>query len=246
MADKAEYIRRIQSAEVQIEAHFADATVRDAHQRAERALANYAIWTGELQNRPELAALNAAADELDSGLHNLAAGQYREAYGNLRLNLELSMATVHFSIDEFALRRWLKGKDHIVWSDMLSEKTPEKHLFTSDFVGAFNDEMGDRWAQFKTLANTVHRELSTHVHGAAATQRASREPAFQQDKALDWFEKCENGHLAWQYIALARYSDLLRKKETKLPDEFIGMLEHLFQTIDSTADILRVLGKVDG
>lgn len=242
MADKEKYKRRLTESARVVDEHFGTNGVSAEHERADEALSRLQLWIGVLAGRPELPALNAAADELDSGLHNLACGLYREAYGNLRLNLELSMAAVNFSVDELALRQWLRDKSDIVWSALIRDVDKETYALNSAFVEAFNEDMGGRWSQFRTIANTLHRELSAHVHGAASTQRASRVLEFRRDTALDWFTKCQNGQLSWQYVMLARYSDLLRANRATLGNPFKDMLKALFTGTSEAHGILSDLG----
>lgn len=242
VADKEGYRSRLREAENVVEAHFASNGVPAEHGDGQRALDQAELWVGTLAGRPELPALNAAVDELDSGLHNLASGRYREAYGNLRLSLELFMAAIHFSVDELALRQWLHDKNDIIWSTLIKDVDKENHVLTTAFVSAFNDEMGGRWTQFRTIANTLHRELSVHVHGAASTRRSSRTLSFKRDVALDWLTKCQDAHLAWQYIAMARYTDLLIANKATLTSPFKDMLVRIFDTIEEAKDLLVVLG----
>ena len=241
MADKKKYKRRLTESAQVVEKHFDAEGVSAEHEQADEALSRLQLWIGVLAGRPELPALNAAADELDSGLHNLACGLYREAYGNLRLNLELSIAAVKFSVDELALRQWLRDKSDIVWSGLIKDVDKETYALNSAFVEAFNEDMGGRWSQFRAMANTLHRELSAHVHGAASTRRASRTLEFKRDIALDWFTKCQNGQFSWQYLMLARYSDLLRANRATLGSPFKDMLKAQFMRIGEANGILSDL-----
>jgi len=242
MGEMDAYEDRLKAASTIVEIHFSAKGMPREHEAAQKALSQVELWISVLKGRPELHAMNAAAVELDSGLHNLASGHYREAYGNLRLSIELSIAAVHFSVDELAMRQWLRDKSDIVWSNLIKEEDKERALFTVAFVSAFNDDMGGRWTQYRTLINRVHRELSTHVHGAASTSRASRELTFNVNLASNWFEKCADAHLSWQYLMLARYSDHLKALREVLPRDFCNMLADLFSTIGETAPIRKELG----
>jgi hypothetical protein len=242
LADNASYRARLRDAELVLEQHFGDPDVVERHSRAEQALMHSNLWAAVLNARPELVVLHAAMDELDSGFHNIASGLYREAYGNLRLSLELTMATVHFSVEELALRNWLRDKSDIVWSKLIRDDDKDKPFFSIDFVDAFNDDMGGRWNQFRKLANTLHRELSAHVHGAASRRRASRALVFNRDTALDWLDKCESAHLSWQYLMLARYSDHLKAMRPALSPAFLEMLATHFSDVSDAQPTLSDLG----
>lgn len=245
MANLETYRARLLQAQEVVKAHFGEVDgVAAEHDEGQRTVAQSELWVGVLSGRPELPALNASVDELDSGLYNLASGQYREAYGNLRLSLELGMAAIHFSVEELALRQWLRDKADIIWSNLVQDSDKDKSLFTTAFVTAFNDDMGGRWNQYRTIANSLHRELSTHVHGAASTRRSTRTLLFKREIALDWLTKCQNVHLSWQYIMLARYADHLRLNKATLSSPFKDMLRTLFASIEETNGLLAELGCV--
>jgi hypothetical protein len=243
MADKEAYRARLHQAEQVLDAHFnPEGGVPTEHDEAQKTVAHCDLWAGVLSGRPELPALNAAVDELDSGFHNLASGQYHEAYGSLRLSLELGIATIHFSVEEFALRQWLRDKKDIIWAQLIQENDKDKYLLTSDFVSAFNEDMGGRWNQYRVLAATLHRELSTHVHGAASKNRSSRTLTFKKSQAIDWLTKCQDAHLSWQYVMLARYSEHLLTRKATLSSAFKDMLRAMFGNIDEARAILTELG----
>lgn len=242
MSDEEAHLRRLKEAETVVAAHFDDEEVARRHSQAYRTVAGCELWVTYLQGRSELIALAAATDELDSGFYNLASGHYREAYGNLRLSLELRMAAVRFSVDELASRQWQNDRSDILWSFLVKDSDAEKPLFTTAFVAEFNDDMGGRWTQYRTIANRVHRELSTHVHGAASTKRTSRDLKFDRASALDWFDKCENADLAAQYLTLARYTDALSTMKSTLDQPFLEMLKRTFAGINECVATLQELG----
>jgi hypothetical protein len=69
MADKEAYRFRLHQAETVVEAHFsASDGVTAEHDEGQKTVAQCELWVGALSGRPELPALNAAVDELDSGL----------------------------------------------------------------------------------------------------------------------------------------------------------------------------------
>jgi hypothetical protein len=242
MSEKDVHAARLHQAGVVVDAHFGDGEVAGRHDQTRLTVEQCELWNDVLKGRLELAALNTAADELNNGFYNIATGQYREAYGNLRLWLELSMATVRFSVDEFALRQWLRDRSDIIWSELVKERDQDKPIFTTEFVSAFNEDMGGRWTQYRTIANKLHRELSTHVHGAASTRRASRALTFVRENALGWLQNCEDGHLAWQYLMLARYSEILKSQSTELTPAFKAMLSSKFAGVSEASGILEKLG----
>jgi hypothetical protein len=242
VADKETYKGRLRQADAVIEAHFGAHGVSAEHDEAARTITYAELWGGVLAGRAELPVLHASIDELESGFYNLAAGQYRDAYGNLRLSVELGMATVQFSVDELALRQWLGDKSDIIWSNLIKEQDKDKPLFTVAYVEAFNEDMAGRWTQYRTIANALHRELSTHVHGAASTRRSTRKLTFNREKALGWFGMCKDAHLAWQYLMLARYSDHLLSVKATLSPAFRDMLRSEFAMIDEAKATLNELG----
>ncbi|MGK0688509.1 hypothetical protein ACSFC0_24485 [Serratia marcescens] len=67
-------------------------------------LLDYDVLKLAISGRPEAAVLDSAVREYQFALFALVSGQYRHAFGGLRLFFELMLATVQFSAHEIDYR----------------------------------------------------------------------------------------------------------------------------------------------
>jgi hypothetical protein len=159
-----------------------------------------------ISERPEVVCLDLAIQEYQYGLFALIGGQYRHAFGSLRLSFELMLATVYFSAHEVKLRQWLNGSRDLTWQSLADE---ENGIFSADFVRAFSPIFLDLRRQYLGMAVAVYREASEFVHGNPTTHRDYfKDIQFVPDAILEWHERAEVVRLSSLYALLVRYSPL--------------------------------------
>ena len=163
-----------------------------------------------IANRPESAVLDSAVKEYQFALFALTSGQYRHAFGGLRLFFELMLATVQFSAHEIDYRMWAKDSKDINWSAL---KDPQGGVFSTNFIRAFNPEFADCAKQYLAIAEAVYRECSEFVHGNAGTHAIlPADIAFKKEAFFSWHEKAETMRLAIIFAFSARYLNYVTKE----------------------------------
>jgi hypothetical protein len=160
-----------------------------------------------IADRPEAVLLQLAIREYQFSLYAASFANYRYASMSLRLFLELSLATVHFSAYELRLRKWLNNTLDIVWSSLID---PDCGVFAKAFIMAFNPGMENLGKQYSTIAEKVYRECSEFVHGNLHTHSEVREPLeFDRSMLLAWTERADAVRLSIIFAFAGRYLRLL-------------------------------------
>lgn len=175
-------------------------------------LLDYDALKMAIAERPEAAVLDSAVKEYQFALYALVCGQYRHAFGGLRLFFELMLATVQFSAHEIDYRMWEKDSKDINWSSL---KDVQSGVFSTNFIRAFNPEFSDNAKQYLAIAETVYRECSEFVHGNAGTHAIlPSDIAFKKDAFFNWHEKATTMRLAIMFVFSARYLNYVTKEAT--------------------------------
>lgn len=177
-------------------------------------------------DRPEAAVLDSAVKEYQLALFALASGQYRSAFGGLRLFFELMLATVLFSAHEIDYRMWAKDLKDINWGAL---KDSQVGVFSSSFIRAFNPAFVDNAKQYLAIAEVVYRECSEFVHGNAGTHASlPSDIAFQEEAFLSWHAKAATMRLAIIFVFSARYLGYVTKEaEDRMEPIISDVLGHL-------------------
>ncbi|HAT3683890.1 TPA: hypothetical protein I8552_004782 [Serratia marcescens] len=173
-------------------------------------LLDYDVLKFAISGRPEAAVLDSAVREYQFALFALVSGQYRHAFGGLRLFFELMLATVQFSAHEIDYRLWAKDSKDINWSAL---KDPQTGVFSTNFIRAFNPGFSDYGKQYSAIAETVYRECSEFVHGNARTHvLLPADMNFQNDVFCSWHDKAKIIRLAIIFTFSARYLNYVSKE----------------------------------
>lgn len=166
-------------------------------------LLDYDALKAAISSRPEVDALNAATIEYQFALLALAMGQYRHAFGGLRLFFELMLSVIQFSAHEIDYRMWANDHKDINWNSL---KDPQTGIFSKKFIGAFNPAFSEYANQYAAIAETVYRECSEFVHGNAHTHvTLPNNISFDRDVYLSWHQKAESMKLVIVFSFAARY-----------------------------------------
>ncbi|MCT2325597.1 hypothetical protein M3700_07865 [Micrococcus luteus] len=105
-----------------------------------------------------------AQRELALATHFAVTGLYRQAFANLRVFLELEMATLYFSMYEMSRREWMQDKFDFSWSRGMKDPSG---LLGDQFVSAFCPTLAIPAAEYRTRAWQVYRTCSQFIHGKA-------------------------------------------------------------------------------
>lgn len=163
-----------------------------------------------IAGRPEVAVLDSAVKEYQFALFALVSGQYRHAFGGLRLFFELMLATVQFSAHEIDYRMWAKDSKDINWGAL---KDAQSGVFATNFIRAFNPDFSDCGKQYLAIAEAVYRECSEFVHGNAGTHAVlPSDIAFQKDVFSSWHDKASTMRLTIIFAFSARYLNYVTKE----------------------------------
>lgn len=173
-------------------------------------LLDYDVLKMAIAERPEVAVFDSAVKEYQFALFALVSGQYRHAFGGLRLFFELMLATMHFSAHEIDYRMWAKDSKDINWNTL---KDNQNGVFSVNFIRAFNPGFSDSAKQFLAIAEVVYRECSEFVHGNAGTHaNLPSDITFQEDAFLSWHDKATTMRLAIIFAFSARYLNYVTKE----------------------------------
>lgn len=189
-------------------------------------LLDYDALKMAITDRPEAAVLESAVKEYQFALFALVSGQYRHAFGGLRLFFELMLSAVQFSAHEIDYRMWAKDSKDINWSAL---KDPQTGVFSTNFVRAFNPGFAEHGKQYLAIAEAVYRECSEFVHGNAGTHAIlPADISFQKDVFSSWHDKSATMRLAIIFSFSARYLNYVSKDAKNIMEPIVTeVLGHL-------------------
>jgi hypothetical protein len=169
-------------------------------------LANdFDIWTRVLYDLDECELYRTASAEYVSALLNVSQAQYRDAFKGLRLALELTLQGIYLSANLVLLDEWLSSQADTNWQAIVNQ---DNGVFSPRFCRAFFPELVDDVAAFKSLAETLYREMSECTHGNVPnriplpTKIAFDEPTFKL-----WHEKAGTLRLLVNFALAMRYAN---------------------------------------
>ena len=156
-----------------------------------------------IDDRPEVSVLNLAVKEYQFALYALCSGQYRYAFGGIRLFFELMLSVVQFSAHEIDYHLWYKDKKDINWAAL---KNQETGIFSVNFIRAFNPDLADRGKQYSAIAESVYRECSEFVHGNALTHHnLPNDISFHEEAFSAWHTKASVMRIAIIFAFTSRF-----------------------------------------
>ncbi|KFX24640.1 hypothetical protein KP24_06180 [Pectobacterium atrosepticum] len=189
-------------------------------------LLDYDKLLAAINDRPEAAVLNLAVKEYQFALYALCSGQYRYAFGGLRLFFELMLSVVQFSAHEIDYHLWSKNKKDINWTAL---KNTENGIFSINFIRAFNPELADSGKQYSAIAESVYRECSEFVHGNALTHQNLPEGiSFHEEAFSAWHKKSSIMRFAIIFAFSSRYLNHIEPQKMLIIEPVImDVLGHL-------------------
>ncbi len=183
-------------------------------------------WAAVLSERPEMELFNAGRRELGFALYSAAAGLYRQAYNGVRLFLEMSFATVNFSVHEWERLRWLSGEANFLWGEALD---PHKGLLSPSFAQNFFPSAVPEVERYRKLASETYRHCSNYTHGRIGEKVPIPETISYSAEAMsDWCATAKRGTETVLYLVLCRYGrELLLQDDGRLTATLESSLNHL-------------------
>jgi hypothetical protein len=183
-------------------------------------------WERALNHRPEFRQLRDARRELGFAIFAAASGLYRQAYAGLRAFLELSFASVYFSVNELHYRRWVANRQDFSWSKALD---PAEGVLSDYFVREFNEAARERAPGYAEQAATCYRHCSEFIHGKLSVSKELPDTLLYSDDALaDWLGTGARAAEATLYLLYSRYSaELIPSPDERLEQTLENSFSHL-------------------
>lgn len=161
-----------------------------------------------------------ARTELAHAEHAAASGLYRQAFGGLRLFLELAFAAVYFSANEFERRRWLSDRADFSWSKALEQETG---VLARSFVQEFNAPLVTITAEYASTVAATYRYCSQFVHGKAAhSWKLPETVEYSAPLLSSWCSHALSAGNAVCLLLVVRFGDLIT--ESGLPSDLIDAI----------------------
>lgn len=162
-----------------------------------------ATWISVLGARPESFLLQVSEQEYITALVNLSQGQYRNAFKALRLVLELQLQAVYLSANLLERSEWLASSQDTIWRKLVDN---EAGPFSKRFVRAFFQGIEEHAANFRTMAETLYRELSETIHGNVPNHiPLPNSFNFNADAFKLWLEKASTTRTITFFALSSRY-----------------------------------------
>ncbi len=159
------------------------------------------LWQEILGARPEASIFDQIISGLELGLFALVSGQYRQAYGSLRLAVELTAGVCWFSTNRLELAEWQSGERDLIWKEMTNQ---DEGVLSPRFRKAFFPELKEE-LKYNGLNKKLYRELSEYVHGHASTWAGAENIKFDQKLHQAWFEKLDTYMIVTSVLLSLRY-----------------------------------------
>lgn len=176
---------------------------KDIYSKSHSYIIDIEKWILVLSSRNESEVLKIALREYQFSLLALGFGQYRQAFSALRLFLELTMATVFFSMNEINFRRWKLGERDVIWANLIDKETG---ILSKNIIKLFFDEMAEETLHYRSIAEKTYRECSEYIHGnARANEILPEKLSFHEASFSAWHQKAENIYYVITFLLCARY-----------------------------------------
>ena len=187
---------------------------------------DYEIYLKTLKERPEIAVYEAALCEYQFSLLALAAGYYRHAYSGLRYMLEMTLAGVSFSANEYHLRQWMNSERDVNWSS-INDKGDG--VLSKNFFRAFCPELVDEVPHYQALAASAYRELSEYVHGNVNTHEyLPSNFVYNEEVFNQWHVKAKSVRIILLFALTGRYfRHISDKEDSNLTELLLSEFSHI-------------------
>jgi hypothetical protein len=159
------------------------------------------LWQEILGARPEANIFDQIVNGLELGLFALVSGLYRQAYGSLRLAVELTAGVCWFSANRLDLVEWQSGERDLIWKEITNQ---DEGVLSARFRKAFFPELKEE-LKYNGLNKKLYRELSEYVHGHASTWAGAENVKYDEKLHQAWFEKLDTYMIVTSVLMSLRY-----------------------------------------
>lgn len=159
------------------------------------------IWQEVLGARPEAVIFDQIVSGLELGLFALVSGLYRQAYGSLRLAVELTAGVCWFSTNRLELAEWQSGERDLIWKEITNQ---DEGVLSARFRKAFFPELKEE-LKYNGLNKKLYRELSEFVHGHASTWGGADNIKYDQKLHQAWLERLDTYMVVTSVLLSLRY-----------------------------------------
>ena len=166
-----------------------------------------------------------AISEAQYALYAATSGDYRHAFGGLRLAFEFLLSAIYFSGHEIYFWHWKRGFRDIGFKGLVDN---DKGIFSQLFLSSFSEEMREAAKQYKVLTETTYRECSEYVHGNPNTHYLNASDLEFNDLCFrQWHQHLDTIYLSFLFCFFARYELSLGSKiKVDLEDQLLANLGH--------------------
>lgn len=191
-------------------------------------------WLKAIPNRPESIVLQNAISEAAFGEFLLLSGLYRPAFTALRLFLEMSLASVHFSANRLELAEWFQGKRDVVWASLIDK---ENGVLSKRYTDAFFPELGNSVQSYNATGSKVYRVLSEFVHGNSQTwDNSPNIIRFDRDLQTTWIKQLESASTVVMYALALRF---LKEIDLRQVPDLASTIQSSLGNIEALRDFLN-------
>lgn len=170
-------------------------------QAAHEVIDEIRLWQEILGARPEAIIFDQIVSGLELGLFALVSGLYRQAYGSLRLAVELTASVCWFSTNRLELAEWQSGERDLIWKEITNE---QEGVLSPRFRKAFFPELREE-LKYNGLNKKLYRELSEYVHGNARTWAGPDDIKYDEQLHRAWLEKLDTYMVVTTVLLSLRY-----------------------------------------
>lgn len=112
---------------------------------------------------------------------------YRNAFGSLRLSLEMLFGGIYFSTNLLDFIEWSKSSKDLNWSII---NDPDNGVLSHRFYNAFFPEIKEDAPRYQTKAKDLYRDLSEYVHGNHHTWSLDKKALKIEKSEIQLYKKC--------------------------------------------------------
>jgi hypothetical protein len=198
---------------------------------AHAAIGEIRLWQEILGARPEATIFDQIVSALELGLFALVSGLYRQAYGSLRLTVELTAGLCWFSTNRLDLAEWQSGERDLIWKEITNE---DEGVLSPRFRKAFFPELNEE-RKYNGLNKKLYRELSEYVHGNARTWAGQDDIKYDEQLHRAWFDRLGTYMVVTTVLLSLRYLQ-------EVDDTAVGKLApYLHSRVGHVAPITKYL-----
>lgn len=184
------------------------------------------------QSEPYSHLTTIASKRLRTCLRQALTFDYIAANHSLRSTLELHMAGIEFSVDEFKYRQWKLERRDVNWNAMVDKETG---IFSTNFTFAFYPDLVEMMSTYRSVASALYSACSRYVH---CNPSVAREEILSQEFNEEQFIKVIDRISTLRTITY--FGFLMRFADTLTPESLLKIEEAVMDIFGHTAEIRKL------